>query len=331
MERKTKILILLSFLIALGLTSYPLILRQWHRSQEQQSIALFEQEVFTSDKNKAVSETPASVGNSTLDSPDFSENRKQSELFEDLFAAMTAYNLNIWTNQQTDLDSVEDYETPSIDVRPYLGADTVGVISIPAMAVELPLYLGASKENMAKGAVVMGGTSCPIGGANTNCVIAAHRGYSGIPYFREIERLNVGDCVYITNPWETLTYIVTDYMIVSPDSLDLVHIQPDKDMITLVTCHPYRVGTQRYLVFCERAEASLKFASEGISEADNGDTGKGRVLISADKTAATARSVALEEPAQRLISTEEKLEYVAPLAVILVGLWIAFKARQNGV
>ena len=48
--------------------------------------------------------------------------------------------------------------------------------------------------------------SLPIGGANTNCVIAGHRGYGGASYFRYIDKLQIGDTVTITNLWGQLTY-----------------------------------------------------------------------------------------------------------------------------
>lgn len=128
-----------------------------------------------------------------------------------------------------------------------------GYISIPAMDVELPLYLGSTDENMAKGAVLLGGTSLPVGGKNTNAIIAGHRGYRGAPYFREIEKLKVGDNVLVTNMWETLTYTVTGTAVIDPFDFNATSIQQDKDMITLYTCHPYRShGKYRYLVFCER-------------------------------------------------------------------------------
>ena len=79
--------------------------------------------------------------------------------------------------------------------------DMIGYITIDAMDEEMPLYIGANKENMSKGAVVMGQTSMPVGGENTNCVIAAHRGYRGIPMFQYIEVLQPGDKVEITNLW----------------------------------------------------------------------------------------------------------------------------------
>ena len=84
-------------------------------------------------------------------------------------------------------------------------------------------------------------------------MIAGHRGYGGYDYFRHIDKLEPGDEVIITNLWDTLTYRVTDIKIVSPDDVNAILIQPGKDMITLLTCHPYASGGKyRYLVYCER-------------------------------------------------------------------------------
>ena len=121
------------------------------------------------------------------------------------------------------------------------------------MHVKLPLYLGATLENMRKGAAIMGETSLPIGTKSSNCVIAANRGYQGIPYFREIEKLKAGDKVTIQNPWEKLSYRVEKIKIIKPDDSDQIRIQKGKDMVTLLTCHPYRShGKFRYVVYCIR-------------------------------------------------------------------------------
>lgn len=139
-----------------------------------------------------------------------------------------------------------------------------GYITIPAMSVELPLYVGASARNLSRGAAILGTTSFPIGGVSTNCVIAGHRGYRGIPYFREIEELSVGDMVYVTNPWETLTYSVESIDIIDPHASEAIRIQEGKDMVTLLTCHPYRSGGKyRYVVYCVRNESG-----DTVSSAD---------------------------------------------------------------
>ena len=119
--------------------------------------------------------------------------------------------------------------------------------------IELPLYIGASDEHLARGAAILGQTSIPIGETDTNSVIAGHRGYQGAPYFRDIEKLEMGDTISITNPWETLEYEVTGIDVISPFDTDAVLIQDGRDMMTLVTCHPYRSGGKyRYIVYCTR-------------------------------------------------------------------------------
>ena len=93
---------------------------------------------------------------------------------------------------------------------------------------------------MNKGVAIMSQTSMPIGGENTNCVIAGHRGgYHGEQLFKNIENLAIGDEIRITNPWETLTYFVIKKIVIEPNEIEAVKILPNQDMITLFTCHPY--------------------------------------------------------------------------------------------
>ncbi len=172
-----------------------------------------------------------------------------------LRAAMEAYNLDIYENGQVGFRDAWSYQTPSFDLTEWgLPDNMVGYVRIPAMGVTLPIYLGASEENMALGAVHLSQTSLPIGGENTNSVIAAHRGWSAIAMFRDIEALSLGDEIYITNFWETLTYRVVETKVILPSDTDEVLIQEGRDMVTLITCHPYRSNTHRYAVYCERVE-----------------------------------------------------------------------------
>ena len=121
------------------------------------------------------------------------------------------------------------------------------------MELTMPVYLGASDAHLAAGAAVLGNTSAPIGGDNSNCVIAGHRGWKGADYFRHIDRLQMDDTVTLTNLWETLTYTVTDIQIIQPHEVDKIKIQPNRNLLTLLTCHPYASGgRERYVVYCER-------------------------------------------------------------------------------
>ena len=181
----------------------------------------------------------------------FEKEKKVPKEKDPLYKEAIQYNQKIYTEGQKNLKDVWSYRTLPIELKD--SKSNFGYIKIKKMDVKLPLYLGATLENMRKGAAIMGETSLPLGTKNSNCVIAAHRGYEGIPYFREIERLKVGDRVIIKNPWEKLTYRVEEIKIVQPDDSDQIKIQKGKDMVTLLTCHPYRShGRYRYVVYCIR-------------------------------------------------------------------------------
>lgn len=178
----------------------------------------------------------------------------EEQLYPDLWADMTVYNETIYAEGQSGLSSAYDYQKPSFTLKDYgLEDEVFGVISIPVMDLNMPIYLGATEKHMADGAAHLSQTSLPIGGNNTNCVIAGHRGYGGASYFRYIEKLQIGDSITITNLWETLEYRVVQIKIIYPYEVEEILIQENRDLLTLLTCHPYASGgKQRYLVICER-------------------------------------------------------------------------------
>lgn len=231
------LLLFLGFLLGLWLIFYPQINTAIFDVEAERMIQQWEAQVETAQADFAAS--PAT------------EERVYSALFE----AMTVYNETIARENQSGLTGPEAYEQSALRLSDYGLADDapVGVLSIPAIDLELPLYLGADTENMAKGAAVLGQTSLPVGGENTNCVVAGHRGYRGIPYFRYLNQLKSGDMVYLTNFWGKMAYMVTEIAVIEPDDIDSILIQDGKDMLTLLTCHPYTVGTQRLIVYCDRS------------------------------------------------------------------------------
>lgn len=174
------------------------------------------------------------------------------ELWED----MVRYNQSIAVQGQSGLSCAYDYQKASFQLADYgLPDEIFGVLSIPAIDLEMPIYLGATEQHMANGAAHLSQTSLPIGGMDTNCVIAGHRGYSGASYFRYLDKLHVGDTVSVTNLWETLTYRVCEIRIIDPSDVEEILIQPGRELLTLLTCHPYASGgRQRYVVYCERSE-----------------------------------------------------------------------------
>ena len=177
-------------------------------------------------------------------------------LYPELLEAMQRYNQQLWEEKQSGLCDPWAYEQPSFTLGDYGLADEIfGVIRIPKLELSMPIYLGATYRHMADGAAHLSQTSLPIGGENTNCVIAGHRGWRGASYFRYITELEAGDEVIITNLWGELRYTVVDTRVIAPNDVKQILIQEDRELLTLLTCHPYASGGKyRYVVYCERTK-----------------------------------------------------------------------------
>lgn len=170
-----------------------------------------------------------------------------------LYEELQNRNQLLYEKKQENLKDPFSYEEANINLEEYgITENMIGFLKIPKLNIELPIFLGANTENMKKGAVHLTETSYPIGGNNTNSVIAAHRGYSKAKMFRNIDNLIIGDEIYISNFKEKLNYKVVEIKIINPSDINELLIQEGRDLVTLVTCHPYRVNNKRYIVFCER-------------------------------------------------------------------------------
>ncbi|MGM9628958.1 MAG: class C sortase [Faecousia sp.] len=181
---------------------------------------------------------------------------EEQRLYAELWEEMCAYNETLYAQKQAGLNGTDDFRESSFHLQDYGRTDEVfAVLTIPKISLDMPVYLGATDGNLASGAAHLSQTSLPIGGENTNCVIAGHRGWNGAAYFRYVPDLEKGDLVTLQNLWETLTYVVVDTQIIAPNDVGAIHIQEGRDMLTLLTCHPYASGgKQRFLVICERIE-----------------------------------------------------------------------------
>lgn len=245
MKQKLKLIFVsLMFILGLVLFLYPLVNKYENKIEVNETKKTFEKTV---EKLKE-------------------ESKEEDSPLNKLYSDMKAYNEKIYKDNQSDLKDPWSYEQSSFDLTKYgVENNIIGYIIVPHMEIELPIYLGANSDNMAKGAVHMSQTSLPIGGENTNCVIAAHRGYKGIPMFCDIEIMEIGDEVIIKNLWETLKYRVSNIKIINPSDSQEVLIQPGKDMVTLITCHPYTKNYKRYVVYCEREKDNEENNNEVVN------------------------------------------------------------------
>lgn len=171
-----------------------------------------------------------------------------------LFADSMKYNNNLKKNQSSYLTDQYAYEVPSIDLTDYGIMDGIyGYVAAESIGMRLPIYLGANASTMSYGAAHLSYTSLPIGGVNTNTVLAGHTGYIGRIFFDNIRNLQPGDTVSVTNYWGTLNYTVQGAKIVAPDDAADIFITKDEDRLTLVTCiGDGDGGFDRYIVICKR-------------------------------------------------------------------------------
>ena len=225
------LLMLMLFIAGLGILLYPFI----QGAMVDRQISMNAQ-AFLEDKD-------AQTQSHAIIVPDSTEGTEPEvalpDKYPELYLAMQDYNTQIWEEKQSGLCDPWSYKQPSFDLMEYGISDEVfGVISIPTLQLEMPIFLGATSQHMADGAAHLSQTSLPVGGNNTNCVIAGHRGYNGASYFRYITDLQVGDTVTITNLWETISYTVTSTDIIEPTDVSKILIQENREMLTLLTCHP---------------------------------------------------------------------------------------------
>lgn len=176
--------------------------------------------------------------------------------YADLLSAMVEYNQEIYQNRQADFKDAWSYTAQRFDLEEYgIHDEVVAVIDIPALESSFPIYLGATAEHMSKGLAQLTETSMPIGGRNTNCVLAGHRGWDNGKYLKDIEKVQLGDIITVTNLWYEMKYEVVEIKIIVPNDIQEVLIQDGRDLITISTCHPYGSGgLYRYLVICERVK-----------------------------------------------------------------------------
>lgn len=129
------------------------------------------------------------------------------------------------------------------------GTDGVmGRLTIPRIGVDLPIYHGSGEDVLQKGVGHIESTSLPIGGEYRHAVLTGHRGLPSAELFTRLDELTIGDTFYIQVLDRTLAYQVDQISTVDPDELENLRAEPGKDYVTLVTCTPYGINTQRLLV-----------------------------------------------------------------------------------
>ncbi|MCD8090054.1 MAG: class C sortase [Clostridiales bacterium] len=172
---------------------------------------------------------------------------------EEMIEAAEAYNEALY--QVGSFETLSNPEAVSgyYDTLDITGTGIMGYITIDKIDVLLPIYHGTSESVLSAGAGHLEGTSLPVGGENTHCVISSHRGLPGATLFTDLDLLEPGDTFTITIFDRIYTYEVDKISIVLPTEFENLYIEDGQDYVTLMTCTPYGINTHRLLVRGKRA------------------------------------------------------------------------------
>lgn len=224
-NKRYSLLLLLALLVGLSLLLYPTISNCWNSFHQSKTIATY---------MEAVEE---------MDDSDY----------EGMWREAQAYNTALPRDQGRFQLSEEEKQVYEGLLR--VSDDGImGYVEIPSINVELPIYHGTDEEILQIAVGHIQGSSLPVGGPSTHCVISGHRGLPSAKLFTDLDQLTKGDIFILHVLDETLTYEVDQIHIVEPDDVSLLSMEEGEDLCTLVTCTPYGVNSHRLLVRGHRVE-----------------------------------------------------------------------------
>ena len=220
MKKHMSTIILIVILLAgLSLLLYPTVSDYWNKFHQSQAI---------SDYAEAVAD---------LD----------DETYERLWNEARAYNDILWT--MVNLYSLKEVYYQEYDsLINVSGNGIMGYIEIESINCYLPIYHGVEETVLQIAVGHIEGTSLPVGGPGSHCVLSGHRGLPSARLFTDLDQLREGDTFVIRVLDETLTYEVDQIHIVLPEEVQDLELVEERDYCTLVTCTPYGINSHRMLV-----------------------------------------------------------------------------------
>lgn len=219
------ILLLFVFFIGLSLLLYPTVSDFWNSFHQSRAIASY-------------AEAVAELDDGT---------------YEQLRSDAQVYNGQLKEDRnrlQPEKEDTARYES----LLNISGNGVMGYIEIPSIHVSLPIYHGVGETILQIAVGHIEGTSLPVGGLGTHCVLSGHRGLPSARLFTDLDKLSEGDVFLLRVLDEVLTYEVDQIHIVEPHEVDLLEIKDGQDLCTLVTCTPYGINSHRLLVRGHRIE-----------------------------------------------------------------------------
>ncbi len=223
----------LLMLAGLSLLLYPLVSNTWNNYRQTQLISSYEEAIVVADENGQID-------------------------YESEVLMANTYNTNllpcILPDSFATAEAAEEEDEEYMSCLNLNGDGIMGYVQIPKIGIKLPIFHGTSDEVLQIGAGHLEGSSLPIGGESTHSVLSAHRGLPSASLFTDLDLMKEGDHFYINVLDETLAYEVDQILTVEPEDTTALAVEDGKDLVTLLTCTPYGVNTQRLLVRGHRVD-----------------------------------------------------------------------------
>lgn len=238
------IALVLVFFVGLSVLLYPTISDYWNSLHQSQAIATYADSV------------------AEMDEQDYEEMWNAAQEYnEKLFE--TGHGLGLKKKEKKEYNNLLNVS----------GTGIMSYIEIPKIKCSLSIYHGTDEGVLQIAIGHIEGSSLPVGGVNTHCVLSGHRGLPSAKLFSNLDKLEEGDVFMIRTLDQTLTYEVDQIRIVLPDEVDDLKIEEGKDLCTLVTCTPYGINTHRLLVrghrVANREEAEAVRVTADAMQVDN--------------------------------------------------------------
>lgn len=226
------VILLIALMIGISLLLYPTISDYWNSFHQSRAIAGYAEAV------------------AQMDEVDY----------EKIWNDAVEYNQELQkrTNHWFLTDEQEEEYESMLNVD---GNGIMGYVEIPSIKVSLPIYHGVDEGILQVAIGHIEGSSLPVGGKGSHCVISGHRGLPSAKLFTDLDQLAEGDIFMLRVLDETLTYEVDQILIVEPDDMSSLEFDEEKDYCTLVTCTPYGINSHRLLVRGHRV-ANLEDSDE---------------------------------------------------------------------
>lgn len=248
-SRRGVFVALLALLVGMGCIAYPFVSDALNQAREKEIVDTTIQSVYSTDEATLAAEREKAV-------------TYNQQLLDGRAVVTDPFDPD--AERPTD----EDYD----NVLNLSGDGVMATINIPKIHVELPIYHTTDTDVLEHGVGHLEGTSVPIGGESTHCVLSGHTGLPSMKIFDNLDQLEVGDYFVISVLGEDHAYRVTSVEVVLPDETDSLVIEQGRDLCTLVTCTPYGVNTHRLLVHAERCELPAEWLDKGDADFPSGYT-----------------------------------------------------------